>query len=87
LIAVLRSNFSKIKQAPRKIDRGEFVIQDAATKRDIDLAQDWELCFRPGQHVDMNMVFDRSEDLNSMHTSYPSCKWICDGAGDTEIEW
>ena len=27
------------------------------TKRDIDLRTDWEVCFSPGQRVDMSMIF------------------------------
>jgi hypothetical protein len=87
LTAVLRCNLSNFGRASQKIDRGEFVIQDAATKRDIDLTQKWELCFRPGQHVDMSMIFDRSEEGTVGRVSCPGCKWMCDGAGDAEIDW
>lgn len=57
LTAVLKSNMRKTKIGPRKIDRGEFVIQETSTKRDIDLASDWDLCFLPGQRVEMSMIF------------------------------
>ncbi|MCJ1388381.1 hypothetical protein MMC18_001228 [Xylographa bjoerkii] len=59
LTAVLNSNFRNIPGAPAKIENGEFFIEDAVTKREVDLSQSWELCFRPGQRVWMSMVFNR----------------------------
>jgi hypothetical protein len=53
-VAVLKVNFKKYGNGTEKIERGEFVIQDAITKRDIDLNTDWEVCFSPGQRVMMN---------------------------------
>jgi hypothetical protein len=36
LIGVLKVNFRKHGRGAEKIERGEFVIQDSATKRDIE---------------------------------------------------
>lgn len=58
--AVLQSNFESIPSGQRKIHNGEFVIQDAANGRLIDLSKDWAACFAPGQRVDMRMVFQRT---------------------------
>lgn len=41
----------------RKIDSGDFVIQDTATKREIDLSRNWDTCFLPGQKIEMSMIF------------------------------
>ena len=46
-----------------------------STKREIDLRDDWDLCFLPGQTVQMSMVFRCSE--------YPentclTCHTVCD---------
>src|SRR6266516_3760556 len=57
LTGVLRANFLNFGQAALKIDRREFVIQDAVTRRDINLDQRWDGCFYPGQRVDMSMTF------------------------------
>ena len=57
LKAVLRANFEKIPSGLRKIESGEFVIQDTATKRVIDFTRDWDICFLPGQKVHMSMIF------------------------------
>ena len=59
LVAVLRVNFKKHGNGAEKIERGEFAIQDYATKRDINLNTDWEICFTPGQRVVMSMIFQR----------------------------
>jgi hypothetical protein len=59
LLSVLRINFKKHGNGAEKIDKGEFAIQDIATRRDIDLKADWEICFQPGQRVEMSMVFHR----------------------------
>jgi hypothetical protein len=59
LVSILRINFREHGDGAEKIDKGEFVIQDLATKEDIDLADNWEACFRPGQTVEMSMTFHR----------------------------
>lgn len=63
----------KIRSAPEKIDKGEFVIEESHTKREIDLTQDWDVCFLPGQKVDMSMIFKR---IGMPESSCPSCKTI-----------
>ena len=70
LIAVLKSNLRKTEIGPAKIDRGEFVIQETSTKRDIDLTRDWDLCFLPGQRVEMSMIFKRPMQP---YRTCPSC--------------
>jgi hypothetical protein len=87
LTAVLHSNFRKFGKASERIDRGDFVIQDDGTGRDIDLTQDWELCFLPGQHVSMSMIFDQHNVSDFKHGSCPNCKWHHHGLVKAEIEW
>jgi hypothetical protein len=86
LTAVLRSNFKNVGRAAMKIEKGEFVIQDAATKRDIDLTLPWEVCFNPGQHTLMSMVFTSTK--NSI-MSCPKCREKNEEniAQDEDIEW
>ncbi len=74
LKAVLRSNFERVPSGLRKIRNGEFVIQDAANGRVIDLSQSWEGCFAPGQRVDMRMVFHRAARKRN---TCPSCRRLC----------
>jgi len=80
--AVLKSNFSKIKRGPERIDNDEFVIEEAGTGRILDLAQDWESCFLPGQTVLMSMVFHQMPVQGS---TCPSCEAACDGPQDKEL--
>jgi hypothetical protein len=55
-VAVLKVNFKHHGNSAEKIEKGEFAIEDVATRRDIDLNTNWELCFSPGQRVEMSMV-------------------------------
>jgi hypothetical protein len=86
LRAVLRSNFRNVGRGAKKIERGEFVIHDAATKLDVDLTLPWEACFSPGQHAVMSMVFNSTKASN---TSCPKChnKNEDNAAQDEDIEW
>ena len=58
-MAVLKVNFKHHGNSAEKIEKGEFAIEDAATRRDIDLTTNWELCFSPGQRVEMSIVVTR----------------------------
>ena len=64
LISVLAINFSKVG-AEARIEQGQFVIEDSLTKQDIDLDVDWDLCFFPGQHVEMSMIFQQKHKSES----------------------
>ena len=77
-------NFRNIGSASAKIERGEFAIQDSATKRDIDLNQSWDTCFLPGQHVDMSMIFAHQDSLGE---ECPKCSKICVGDQEQELKW
>lgn len=66
------------------IERGDFVIQDSATKKDVNLEMEWELCFSPGQRVEMSMVFKRPTRPTN---SCPNCKADCGGSTEEDIEW
>jgi hypothetical protein len=59
-VALLKSNLKNHGTRAQKIEKGEFVIQDAITKRDFDLRTDWETCFVPGQKVTMSMILTRA---------------------------
>lgn len=61
------------------------MIQDSATKRDVNLTWPWESCFRPGQRVAMSMIFNSSNPSMAC----PNCQ---DKNGDNpeldkDIEW
>ena len=73
----------KTRIGPEKIDRGEFVLQEACTKQDIDLEKHWDSCFLPGQRVEMSMIFQLPDHPSS---TCPSCRTICSGSGGEDIE-
>lgn len=82
-VAVLRVRFKEV--GLNKIEKGEFAISEVATKRDIDLLQSWSRCFRPGQKVNMSMIFHLSP--GNKDNSCPVCGFINSGSSDTEIKW
>jgi hypothetical protein len=45
---VLRANFKNVGPGAKKIEKGEFAVQDAATKKDINLKSAWVTCFNFG---------------------------------------
>ena len=82
--AVLQTHFSQSGQARRKIGRGEFVIQNSLTKRDINIFDDWDNCFYPGQRVEMSVIFQRRWQTGS---SCPGCGMLCEGSMDVDVQW
>ena len=83
LIAVLAANFEKYGAAS-KIQNREFAIEDSLTKQDVNFESDWDLCFFPGQRVEMSMIF---EQQTTPKTTCPRCKIACEGDSGKEIEW
>ncbi|OBT73749.1 hypothetical protein VF21_07171 [Pseudogymnoascus sp. 05NY08] len=85
LIAVMKVNFKALgEQAVRKIKRGRFVIQDSATKRDIDLAAHWDSCFYPGQRVEMSIIF--TSFIQNSYRRCPRCEKECNHSVNSDIE-
>lgn len=61
-MAVLKARFSNAGVTPAglsKLDNHDFLIQDSRRRRPIDLKKNWASLFRPGQNVDMSMIFHR----------------------------
>jgi hypothetical protein len=79
-IAILKVNFKS--NGSQKIERGEFVIEDDGTKRDVDLSRDWGNCFFPGQRVSMSMIFKRVK-----MTTCPGCGTESGSAPEQEVTW
>ncbi|EAQ84488.1 hypothetical protein CHGG_08502 [Chaetomium globosum CBS 148.51] len=82
-MAILKVNFKS--NGSQKIERGEFVIEDDGTKRDVDLTSDWGTCFFPGQRVSMSMVFKSLK--NATTSTCPSCGTESGSAPDREVVW
>ena len=61
-MAVLKARFRRngvTRAGLSKLENGDFLIQDTQRRRAIDLNKNWTAVFRPGQNVDMSMVFHR----------------------------
>lgn len=81
---MLKVNFKKVGRAAEKIERSEFALNDADTKRDFDLEADWDTCFFPGQRVEMSMIF---EQRKSTGNQCPKCQKICGVSIVLDVEW
>lgn len=80
LRAVLRVRFKDIDVA--KFDRGEYVIKETATNREIDLSRPWDQCFLPGQKADMSMVFYAAQS-----DTCPGCQTYCGETRRAKVVW
>lgn len=81
-LAVLKIRFQDA--GLRKIERGQFTLEEARTKRTVDLGRPWHTCFLPGQKIDMSMVFSQPETPKS---TCPGCQYETDGKTAEDIEW
>lgn len=89
-IAVLKVRFDQAgarESGISKLENNEFSIQETRRKRFMDLSKPWDTVFRPGQQVDMSMVFHRfacppSTCPACMETNASSSEQIeCKGCG------
>jgi hypothetical protein len=83
-VAVLKINFQEHLNGPEKIERGEFAIQDATTRKEIDLTGNWESCFLPGQRVEMCMVYLIQEERSA--SKVERCK-MCEPHSPCNLRW
>ncbi|CAF9941097.1 MAG: hypothetical protein ALECFALPRED_008993 [Alectoria fallacina] len=59
-IAVLKVRFKDV--GLRKIESGEFALEDSRLKRGLQLTKPWAVIVSPGQHISMSMVFRLEEN-------------------------
>jgi hypothetical protein len=74
-LAVLQVRFQGLGE--EKIRKREFYLQDFATRHPIDISRPWDLCFFPGQSVEMSMTFEQAGPTDS--TICPACGINADG--------
>lgn len=61
-LAVLKVRFAQAganESGVAKLENNEFSIQDSKRKQYVDLTKPWDTVFKPGQQIDMSMVFHR----------------------------
>ena len=67
-----------------KVRRNEYALEANRSNQDIDSALAFRRWFRPGQDVDMSMVFDNSAGRT---TSCPGCGIVATGPIDSKMKW
>jgi hypothetical protein len=68
----------------RKVLKGEFAIEDAVTGRDLNRETKLTMCFRPGQKVDMSMVFSGVDNYGNR---CPRCGTKSEASAEARIQW
>ena len=81
-IAVLKIRFKDI--GLHKIESGEFALEDSRSKRGLQLAKPWTAIIRPGQHINMSMVFRLEEQQTAR---CPGCGEENAGSDLEDIKW
>ena len=82
LEAMLTKRFEK-HPGHSKMLRREFAIEDI-TGRELSRTTEWSMCFRPGQKIDMSMVFQETS-VNSNHC--PRCGTQSAASSEIRTQW
>ncbi|PVH94805.1 purine and uridine phosphorylase [Periconia macrospinosa] len=78
-VEILKAKFKDLGLA--KIKRGEWLLQDHYNGRILDLKKPWGALVRPGQMLDMAMIF-RKQNVSFTHC--PHCRSEIDGAPEIQ---
>lgn len=81
-LAVLKIRFQDA--GLRKIEKGQFALEETRSKRQIDLRRPWQTCLLPGQKIDMSMIFSRVE---SARFTCPGCQHEAGSKTTQDVEW
>lgn len=84
--AVLATRFEGLP-GHNKIERREFVLQERATRREIDSNQPWEIAFRPGASVLMSLVFQREVKTAESKSHCPYCGKTPETETADDVHW
>ncbi|KAL1607942.1 hypothetical protein SLS60_002881 [Paraconiothyrium brasiliense] len=72
LLAVLEVRFQG-KPGLKKVLKKEYAIQNRATRKDVDVSQNWESTFLPGLWFDMDMIFQEVQEEGSNDPTGDTC--------------
>lgn len=84
-LAVLRVHFKDA--GLRKIEKGQFTLEESRSKRTIDLRRPWHKCFLPGQKIDMSMIFSQSDTPDTLRSVCPGCQHESESKSTDDVEW
>ncbi len=80
---ILSKRFEK-HPGHRMIQRREYVIEEGSSGHEFTRASELVLSLRPGQKVDMSMVFP---ERNVARNNYPRCQTVVIGSTDIRFQW
>lgn len=80
---ILRKRFEK-RHGHQKVLKGEFAIEEGATGKDVSREHEFCMSFRPGQKIDMSMVF---LDLNGASNYCPRCGTQSEASAEIRTQW
>ena len=71
----------------QKVAKGEFAIEESLSGMEVHREWNWSQCFRPGQKVDMTMVFSASPYLDMAADCCPRCKTKISATVGSRAQW
>jgi hypothetical protein len=80
--AVLKVRFKK--RGLQVVEKKQYTLEDASSKREIDMTQPYEMCFFPGQSVNMDACFDEETGITN---HCPGCQNVEKEALDQTVIW
>jgi hypothetical protein len=83
LDVILLKRFERLP-GHQKVLKGEYSIEEGVTGRDFSREIEWSMCFRPGQKIDMSMVFS---DLDATSNCCPRCGTKSAVSAETRTQW
>lgn len=80
-LEVLKDRFKDLGY--KKIERGDWFLEDAETKEVLDLSKPWRSLMKPDRLIHMSIIFRRQ---NLPSTQCPVCKYETPGLPEEEVE-
>ena len=80
---ILLKRFEK-RSGHQKVLKGEYVIEEGITGRDVSRENELIMCLRPGQKIDMSMIFS---DIDGNSNRCPRCFTISEASSETRTQW
>ncbi len=80
---ILQERFEK-RPGRQKVLKGEFAIEEGITGRDISRENEFVMCFRAGQKIDMSMIFS---DIDTSSNHCPCCRTKSEASAEARTQW
>jgi hypothetical protein len=80
---ILLKRFEK-RPRHQKVLKGEFAIEEGITGQDISRENEFSMCFRPGQKIDMSMIFS---DLDASSNHCPRYGAKSEASAEARAQW